>query len=375
MIAAGALLRPVPFTLVFYVPYAIVGGILIVRRPGNPIGWVLVLIAFTFVGTTTPSNLDVAALQAGTAPLDQAVGAWVVGWSGHVGYACFFALATLFPTGRLPNGPGRTAAVAGFGVYLATGTIAAIAPKLSLTVGGATSVIVPNPIVRHPALEPLSALPIELLILVPVGLCVVGIGSMVVRYRRSTGIVRLQFRWLGAALAFAVLSLAGGLTALGIFGPGIGDVVWIPAMVAYPAVPVAVGIAVLRYRLYDIDRLISRSLAYVLVTGTLVALFVAGNLLVQTVLANLTQANTIAVAASTLLVFVLAQPLRRRIQWLVDLRFDRSRIDAEQTVRGFADRQRDQVDVTALLDDLRGTAVASVRPESTAVWLRGPGRP
>jgi hypothetical protein len=241
---------------------------------------------------------------------------------------------------------------------------------VQLTVGGAASVTVPNPIVRHPALEPLSAIPFELIFLVGVGLSVIGIGSMAFRYRRSTGIVRVQFRWLGAALAFAVLALAGALTALGIFGSGIGEVVWIPAMVAYPMVPIAVGIAVLRYRLYDIDRVISRSVAYALVTGTLVVVFVAGNLLVQSLLADLTQANTIAVAVSTLLVFVLAQPLRRRIQRLVDLRFDRSRIDAEQTVRGFADRQRDQVDITALLDDLRLTAVVSVRPESMAVWLR-----
>jgi hypothetical protein len=370
LVAVGAVLRLEPITVIFYLPNALVGAVLVARRPSNPIGWILVVNAYAYVGTTTPSNLDMAALEAGTLPFDQALGAWVVGWSGHVGYACFFALAVLFPTGRLPNGSGRLAAAAGLGVLVVTGTIAAIAPNVQLTVGGAASVTVPNPIVRHPALEPLSAIPFELIFLVGVGLSVIGIGSMAFRYRRSTGIVRVQFRWLGAALAFAVLALAGALTALGIFGSGIGEVVWIPAMVAYPMVPIAVGIAVLRYRLYDIDRVISRSVAYALVTGTLVVVFVAGNLLVQSLLADLTQANTIAVAVSTLLVFVLAQPLRRRIQRLVDLRFDRSRIDAEQTVRGFADRQRDQVDITALLDDLRLTAVVSVRPESMAVWLR-----
>ena len=375
LVVVGAFLRPEPITVLFYLPYALVGAVLVARRPDNPIGWILVVIAYTYVGTTTPANLDMAALQAGTLPFDQALGAWVVGWSGHVGYACWFALAVLFPTGRLPDGRGRLAAVAGLGLLVATGTFAAVAPRVQLTVGGAESVTVPNPIVRHPALEPLSAIPYELIFLVGVGLCVVGIGSMAVRYRRSTGITRVQFRWLGAALTFAVLALAGALVALGIFGPAIGEVVWIPTMIAYPAVPLAVGFAVLRYRLYDIDRLISRTVAYALVTGTLVALFVAGNLVVQTVLADLTAANTIAVAASTLLVFGLAQPVRRRIQWLVDLRFDRSHIDAQQTVRAFADRQRDQVDLTALLDDLRGTAAASVRPESTNVWLRGGDRP
>jgi hypothetical protein len=371
LVAVGAVLRPDPLTVVFYLSYATVGAIVVARRAGNPIGWVLVLIAYTFVGTTTPSNLDMAALQAGTLPFDQALGAWVVCWSGQVGYASFFALAVLFPTGRLPSGSGRAAAVAGIGVFAAAGVIAAVAPMVQLTVGSAASVTVPNPIVRHPALEPLSAIPFELIFVVPIAVCIVGIGSMVVRYRRSTGIERLQFRWLSTALTFAVLSLAGALATLAVVGPGVGDVVWIPALVAYPAVPIAVGIAVFRYRLYDIDRVISRTLAYALVTGTLVLLFVAGNLVVQAVLADVTQANTIAVAASTLLIFGLAQPLRRRIQRLVDLSFDRSRIDAEQTVREFADRQRDQVDITALLADLRGTAVASVRPESMEVWLRG----
>jgi hypothetical protein len=371
LVAVGAVLGPDPLTVVFYLSYATVGAILVARRPRNPIGWVLVLIAYTFVGTTTPSNLDMAALQAGTLPFDQALRAWVVSWSGQVGYASFFGLAVLFPTGRLPSGSGRAAAVAGLGVFVAAGVIAAVAPKVQLTVGSAASVTVPNPIVRHPALEPLSAIPFELIFVVPIGLCIVGIGSMVVRSRRSTGIERLQFRWLSTALTFAVLSLAGALATLAVVGPGVGDVVWIPALVAYPAVPIAVGIAVFRYRLYDIDRVISRTLAYALVTGTLVLLFVAGNLVVQAVLADVTQANTIAVAASTLLIFGLAQPLRRRIQRLVDLSFDRSRIDAEQTVREFADRQRDQVDITALLADLRGTAVASVRPESMEVWLRG----
>jgi hypothetical protein len=373
-VAAGAFLQPDPFTLANYLPYVIVGAILVARRPRNPIGWVLMLSAYAFVGTTTSTNLDVAALQAGTAPIDQALSAWVVGWSGHVGYACFFALAVLFPAGRLPDGRGRVASVAGIGVGVTTAVLAAVAPDLELVVGGASSISVPNPIVRLPLFEPLSALPIEVLILVPVGVCLIGIASMFVRYRRSTGIARLQFRWLGAALAFAVVSLAGGLGALALFGEGIGDVVWYPAMLAYPSVPVAMGIAILRLRLYDIDRIVSRTLGYALVTGALVLAFVAGNLVVQTVLADLTQADTIAVAASTLLVFGLAQPLRRRIQRLVDLRFDRSRIDAEQTVRAFAERQRDQVDITALLADLRGTAVAAVRPKTVEVWLRGEGR-
>ena len=319
LVAMGALLRPEPLTVVFYLSYAMVGAILVARRPRNPIGWVLLLIAYSFVGTTNPSNLDVAALQAGTAPLDQALGAWVVGWSGHVGYAGLFALAVLFPTGRFPNGRGRAAAAAGLGVYVATAAIAALAPELQLMVDPATNVTIPNPIVRGPALEPLSALPVEALILVPVGLCVVGIGSMVVRYRRSTGIARLQFRWLGAALTFAVLALAGGLATLAVFGPGIGEVVWIPAMVAYPAVPVAVGIAVMRYRLYEIDTIINRTVLYGGVTAVILAAFGLANIGLQRALVALTgERSELLTGALGIGVAVAYGPLRRRVRPVVD---------------------------------------------------------
>jgi hypothetical protein len=136
-------------------------------------------------------------------------------------------------------------------------------------------------------------------------------------------------------------------------------------------IPISIGIAVLRYRLYDIDRLISRTLAYGLVTAVLVAVLAAGNLALQTVLAGITQAGTVAVAASTLAAFALFQPLRRRVQSAVDRRFDRARIDADRTVSAFAERLRGELDLASVTGDLRATALEAVRPLAAAVWLRG----
>jgi len=138
-------------------------------------------------------------------------------------------------------------------------------------------------------------------------------------------------------------------------------------------IPLAITAAILRYRLYDIDRLISRTIAYALVSAILVAMFGLGNLVLQAVLANLTQADTLAVAASTLLAFAAAQPVWRRVRRVVDQRFDRARIDAAATAAAFSDRQRDRVDLQAVVDDVRTTANGSLRPTSIGIWLR-PGR-
>jgi K+ transporter len=136
---------------------------------------------------------------------------------------------------------------------------------------------------------------------------------------------------------------------------------------------VAITTAILRYRLYDIDRLISRTIAYTIVLALLVAVFGLGTLVLQAALEGVTQGGTLAVAASTLLAFAAAQPLWRWIRRLVDQRFDRARIDAARTAAAFSDRQRDRVDLEAVIDDVRATANDSLRPASVGVWLRGDG--
>jgi hypothetical protein len=139
------------------------------------------------------------------------------------------------------------------------------------------------------------------------------------------------------------------------------------------AMPIAIGIAVTRYRLYEIDRLISRTIGWALVTGVLVAVFAGTVLGLQAVLARVTQGETLAVAASTLIAFALFQPVRRRVQRVVDRRFDRARYDGDRTAAAFAERLREQVDLAGLESDIAGVVDNALRPTSVGVWIRRPG--
>ena len=149
-------------------------------------------------------------------------------------------------------------------------------------------------------------------------------------------------------------------------------------LIAYVGIlllPVAIGIAILRYRLFEIDRIISRTIAWAVVTGVLGAVFAGTIVGLQAILAGVTQAQTLSVAASTLVAFVLFQPLRRRVQSVVDHRFNRARYDAERTTAAFADRQRDQVSIAGLKVDIASTIDAALSPKTVVVWIRpsGPG--
>jgi hypothetical protein len=145
---------------------------------------------------------------------------------------------------------------------------------------------------------------------------------------------------------------------------------WLVAFLAYLALPVAIGIAVLRYRLYEIDRIISRTIGYAVVTVTLAVTFGGAILLFQAVLAPLTGGNTLAVAASTLVAAALFQPLRRRVQTVVDRRFNRARYDAERTAAAFAAQLRDEVDLRNLSGDVLQVVAQTVAPATVALWLR-----
>jgi hypothetical protein len=145
-------------------------------------------------------------------------------------------------------------------------------------------------------------------------------------------------------------------------------------VVALLTLPICIGIAVLRYRLYEIDRVISRTLSWAIVTGTLLAVFVATVVGLQGLLDDLTQGGTLAVAASTLIAFALFQPLRRRVQHAVDRRFDRARYDGERTAAGLADRLRHEVDLGAVGVSLTGAVERSLRPTTVGLWLRDQDR-
>ena len=361
-----------PITLLFYASYAVVGGILALRRPRNPIGWLVVVAAFGFAGTTVPLNLDVAGLQDGSGPWREFISAWVSAWAAQATFGSLVALTLMFPSGRLPAGRWRRPAIALLVACALATILGAIAPTLTVNLdGGVVSVAFPNrlsPLRGDPAW---AALPFDSLFLVSLISLVVGVIALLVRYRRSMGIERLQLRWLVAAMAFVVLAIAFGLSTLFFAGEEVGVLVWIPAIVAYPTIPGAIYIAITRYRLYEIDRIVSRTIGWAVVTGILVAVFAGLVVGLQAALAPLTDENTLAVAASTLVAFALFQPLRRRVQHAVDRRFDRARYDGERVAKQFAVRLRAQVDLVGLETDVTTTVDAALSPSSTGLWIKG----
>jgi hypothetical protein len=193
-----------------------------------------------------------------------------------------------------------------------------------------------------------------------------GVAAVIVRFRGGRGETRQQLKWfLAGVVAIAVLVTGSFLD--GEDGQTLIDLL---AVASLALLPTTIGIAILRYRLWEIDRLISRTVGWAFVSAVVLGVFAAGLIVLQTVLADVTQGETLAVAASTLLALALFQPVRRRIQAAVDRRFDRTRFDAERVVEGFAGRLRDQFDVDVLVDGFVRVAGETVRPRSAAVWLR-----
>src|SRR6185369_2298561 len=155
-----------------------------------------------------------------------------------------------------------------------------------------------------------------------------------------------------------------------LMGVTVPMLIWLPALLAYPIPPLAIGIAVLRYRLYEIDRIVSRTIGYGIATAGLVASFAALTLALQQILTPVTQGRALAVAASTLVVFALFSPVHRRIQRVVDRRFDRARYDADRAATAFARGVRDETDLSQLEDALVRTVDGTLAPATRTVWVR-----
>jgi hypothetical protein len=376
--ASGAVVATIAESaLIIYVSYATVGAILITRQPANRIGWLLTTIAGSFALGFLPVRATAEALQTLTAPpLVLAVAWFRSSWSFPLTISLIACLAIVFPTGRLPIGRWRRPAVL---VLLAMGAIslgAAVWPLIEVLPEGANdSIAMPNPLgLLPPWLEDGSGAFRSVAGPLAFALFVASIVSLVVRYVRSEGVERLQLRWLVTGLASAVVAVPIGFVLFALFGSGVEGLAWLPAIVAFTLPPIAIGIAVLRYRLYEIDRLISRTIGWAVVTGMLLAVFGGAVLGLQALLTDVTQGETLAVAASTLVAFALFQPLRRRVQSAVNRRFDRARVDADRTATDFADRLRDQIDLGGLEADIAGTVERALRPTSTGVWIRGASR-
>jgi hypothetical protein len=283
-------------------------------------------------------------------------------------FAGMALLAAVFPTGALPGGNvGRITrgALAAIGVM---GVFQAVDPEFASTLADGTVVIIHNPIGVAPEWSGWSLLdgPAYIVVLLGLTVCIVG---LVVRFRRATGIERQQDRWLLASLALVAAAVSIGFAGMLVVGPEPAWI-WIPAILAFPLPPIAIGIAILRYRLYEIDRIVSRTIAYGAVSATLLTVYAGMILLLQGPLGAITGGDTVAVAASTLVAAALFQPVRRRVQAIVDHRFNRAGYDAERTVAGLASRLRDQMELPVVSRAVVDAVVQSVEPTGASLWLR-----
>jgi hypothetical protein len=279
-------------------------------------------------------------------------------------------LPLLFPTGRLP-GPRWRIPVAILLALSAIGLAAmAVRPgRLATT----DTLVNPVGIDGWPSFLQsfVDAIPLELL-----ALLILAAAAVITRYRGGDRIERLQIRWLASAVSVSTIGFAVTVVAyaLGHDSPPIAQSTTLVAYAGILLMPIAIGIAVTRYRLYEIDRIISRTIGWAVVTSILGAIFAGTIVGLQTILADVTQAQTLSVAVSTLVAFVLFQPLRRRVQAAVDHRFNRARYDADRTAAAFADRLRIQMNVPGLKSDIAGTVDSALRPRAVGVWIRPTGR-
>ena len=339
--------------------YPLVGTLLAVRRPRNPIGWLFLLLGIGFTLSFFSTEYVARATISGWRLPGAVWVAWLSDWTLVLNVSIAFGwIPLLFPTGRLLS-PRWVPVAWSIGIVMVAASAAAALAPVALDVVGEVFM---NP-VGVPALEAPIQLINALFLPVIAMLGLLSVGSLLLRFRRSRGIERQQLRWFLLATATFLASLVATF-ATGVEG------LFIVALVAAAGIPIAAGIAILRYRLYDIDRLISRTIGWAVVTAVLVGVFVGGVVVLQALLTPLTRENTFAVAVSTLVAFALFQPLRRRVQHAVDRRFDRARYDGHLMADDFAERLRGQVDLVELADDLAATVDQSLRPAALALWLR-----
>jgi hypothetical protein len=348
------------------VTFAVVGALLVVRRPGNAVGWVMVLIGDGYALGGLGAAITASAVADGPgAATTAAVAAWFTVFVTTIG-GLVFALGFIFPTGR-GHSPAWDRAIRLTAVWF---------PVVSLFVflirPGPLHLFstIDNPVGFGPDLRPFLGPNVSQAVAACSAVVVPVLAfSLLSRYRMADTVGRQQLKWF--VLAIFVTIVGVGAAALGAVltnePPEAGLVVF---GFAGSLVPVAIGIAILRHGLYDIDRIVSRTIAYALITAVLAGVFGIAALLLGVVLSSVGQGQTIAVAGSTLLVAALFGPLRRRAQAIVDRRFDRTRYDAALTVQGMTARLRDDVDLGRVEADVLGVVDRTFHPTTTGLWLR-----
>ena len=351
--------------------FGIIGALIVARRAHQPIGWVLVGITLSMgIMLAAGGYGEYAQLLSGGALPFGGPSVWLGLVVAPVPFLLVPVLLLLFPDGDVPRG--RMRWVLRAFVVLGLAMMAAFAIKPVTPVDG--EVVLENPLgwqAAGPALESLTGLLGTVLAL----LFVVTVVDVVRRYRRSTGIRRQQFRWLARASLVAPTLFGLGLVSGLIMGDvrdayQIGDILIVAAFtLGLTAMAVSIGVAVLRYRLYDIDRVVSRTVTYGALTLVLAAVY-AGLVLGAQWLLGPEDASDLVVAGATLVVAALFRPLRNRLRSAIDRRFNRAQYDAEGVVAAFGARLRDEVDLVPLTGDLRAVVTTTVMPAQVGIWVR-----
>ena len=356
--------------------YAGSGRLITSRRPGNAVGWLLGLIGVSIATSTFVEQYTVYGLATarGSVPAARQVGT-LAGAAAVLTVILLLFLILLFPDGRLPSRRWRPVAWA---LFLVTAGWVTQNLQAGTRVSGGLTNAFDAANVSYP--NPLGFLPrngwygdlLKLILVLGLVTGVLVIASVFVRRRRAGTELRKQLAWLGYVAALT--ALWGALLAVGsLVDPGpanswLGTLLWsLMELTPVAGIPAACAVAVLRYRLYEIDKIISRTLAYAIVTGLLLGVY-AGLVLLATRV--LPVDGSVAVAASTLAAAALFAPLRSRVQRLVDRRFNRTRYDADQTLTAFAARLKDAVDQDAVRADLLRVVQRSLEPTHAAVWLK-----
>ena len=349
-----------------FLAFATVGALVVSRRPGNLIGWIYCVVGLSNLTYAFTLNYAVFALvtRPGSLP-GGGVAAWfATGWIATLGWGLMATFVPLlFPTGRLPSSRWRpvawlAAVLLALELIVLAVTPGSVAPSIANPLGieGATGV-----------LGLLGGLGMPLLM----GLMVASVTSLVLRFRRSEGEERQQIKWFAYSVGLLAISILLGVLPSLVSVPEIGSYANPLQFLGVTSIPVATGIAILRYRLYDIDLVINRTLVYGALTAALVMVYVGSVVLLQSVFrASTGQESQLAVVASTLVIAALFQPLRRRVQGFIDRRFYRRRYDAARTLEAFGTRLRDEVDLGTLTDDLVGVVRETVQPTHASLWRR-----
>ena len=353
--------------------YVGVGLLLVLKLPRQPVGWLLLGAGTLLQLTMAAGAYSWAAFVRGpgTLPLSELV--LLFGYAWIPGLGCVFTAVMLFPTGRPPSRRWYLPAAL---VVLATAwsLVGALFTERDFLVPqtfsggpGAAAVTVKNPIAVDGTLATVlgyaysSFSLTSLVYLVPVV-------AVFARFRTAAGTERQQLKWFAYASSmtmffFSIASVVPIVSSFAGLGPAMG-------IIAMDLIPISVAIAILRYRLYDIDRLINRTVVYAVTTGAIGLVFFAGVVVLPSLLRPLISSSEVAVAVSTLVCFALFQPLRTRIQDAVDRRFDRSRYDAARTLDAFSVRLRDEVDLDSVRGELLDAVGATLSPTHASVWLR-----